>query len=42
MGTILKNIHVFRVCDHVQLIALIRQLSDILDELNQVRINTLL
>ncbi|KAG2219673.1 hypothetical protein INT45_011857 [Circinella minor] len=36
VGTILKNIHVFRVCDHVQLIALIRQLSDILDELNQV------
>ncbi|KAI7852443.1 P-loop containing nucleoside triphosphate hydrolase protein [Circinella umbellata] len=35
---ILKNIHVFRVCDHVQLIALIRQLSDILDEFNQVKL----
>ena len=40
--SILKNVHVFRVCDHVQLIALIRQLSNILGELNEVCINTLL
>lgn len=38
---LLSKIHVFRVFDHCELIALIRQLPDILNEMAQVIIQTM-
>lgn len=38
---LLSKIHVFRVFDHCELIALIRQLPDILSEMSQVITHTM-